>query len=236
MAVRRADFSDLTGCSVILMTAGINERIGGATDRNDIEGKSFSRPMQKSTRISFPISWPLRRMRSSLSLQTDQTRSPISPALMLDTRRVFVAGTFLDSLRFRTHLARHFSVNPCSADGAVFGEHGTASVLLWSSAWIADARHDNITMIEGIVASQYRIEIVSARLAEAVLRDEKVYSSRIVPSSGIWSQPPAAIGDRRSWRRARSHAADERGRGSGIACKRGTYRRCICPLDAVEHR
>ena len=156
--------------------------------------------MQRSTRISLSISWPLRRMRSSLSLQTDQTRSPISPALMLDTRRVFVAGTFPDSLRFRTHLARHFGVAPTSADGTVIGEHGTTSVLLWSSAWIADARHANITIIEGIVASQYRTGIVSARLAEAVLRDEKVYSSRIEPSSGIWSQPLAAIGDRGSWR------------------------------------
>jgi L-lactate dehydrogenase len=113
---------------------------------------------------------------------------------------VFVAGTFPDSLRFRTHLARHFGVAPSSADGTVIGEHGTTSVLLWSSAWIADARHANITIIEGIVASQYRTGIVSARLAEAVLRDEKVYSSRIEPSSGIWSQPLAAIGDRGSWR------------------------------------
>src|SRR6266446_7759026 len=73
----------------------------------------------------------------------------------------------------------------------VIGEHGTASVSLWFSARIADnsvealidrsikrpieqdARYANITIIEGIGASQYGNGIVSARLAEAVLRDEK---------------------------------------------------------------
>src|SRR6266404_1352722 len=49
-----------------------------------------------------------------------------------------------------------------------------------------DVRHTNITIIEGIGASQYGIGIVSARLAEAVIRDEKV----ILPVSS----PQAAFG------------------------------------------
>lgn len=75
----------------------------------------------------------------------------------------------------------------------MIGEHGTGSVFLWSSAriggnsvealidrsmetkrWLEqDVRHPNITIIEGTEASQYGIGIVSARLAEAVLADEK---------------------------------------------------------------
>jgi L-lactate dehydrogenase len=79
----------------------------------------------------------------------------------------------------------------------VVGEHGTSEVLLWSSAEVGgipvlellgedgqrlDAvRHDieesiryaNITIIEGTGASQYGIGAVSARLVEAVLRDER---------------------------------------------------------------
>jgi L-lactate dehydrogenase len=35
-----------------------------------------------------------------------------------------------------------------------------------------DLRHANITIIEGNEASQFGIGIVSARIAEAVLRDE----------------------------------------------------------------
>src|SRR5205807_10198640 len=79
----------------------------------------------------------------------------------------------------------------------VAGEHGTSEVLLWSSASVSgipvldllgndgrsiqeiqqeienDIRYANITIIEGTGASQYGIGAVSARLAEAVLRDER---------------------------------------------------------------
>jgi L-lactate dehydrogenase len=80
----------------------------------------------------------------------------------------------------------------------VIGDHGTSQVFLWSTARIAgvpvtelikkrgesldeiraqlekDVRYANITIIEGHDASQYGIGIVSARIAEIVLRDERV--------------------------------------------------------------
>jgi L-lactate dehydrogenase len=111
--------------------------------------------------------------------------------------RVFSTGTFLDSLRFRVHLADRFGVRPADVQALVIGEHGTSEVLLWSSASVGgvplaellqreghrleDVRRDvedsiryaNITIIEGTGASQYGIGAVSARLAEAVLRDER---------------------------------------------------------------
>ena len=79
----------------------------------------------------------------------------------------------------------------------MIGDHGTSEVFLWSSARIAgvpvtalleergeklddvrtqlekDVRYANITIIEGHDASQYGIGIVSARIAEIVLRDER---------------------------------------------------------------
>ena len=79
----------------------------------------------------------------------------------------------------------------------MIGDHGTSQVFLWSSARIAgvpvtalldardekldevraqlerDVRYANITIIEGHDASQYGIGIVSARIAEMVLRDER---------------------------------------------------------------
>jgi L-lactate dehydrogenase len=111
--------------------------------------------------------------------------------------RVFWTGTLLDSLRFRVHLADRFGVRPGDVQALVVGEHGTSEVLLWSSASVGgvpvadllaregarleDVRRDiegsiryaNITIIEGTGASQYGIGAVSARLAEAVLRDER---------------------------------------------------------------
>jgi L-lactate dehydrogenase len=111
--------------------------------------------------------------------------------------RVLSAGTFLDTLRFRVHLGRHFGVDPGEVEAQVIGDHGTSQVFLWSSARIAgvpiaallrergekladvraqlerDVRYANITIIEGHDASQYGIGIVSARIAEMILRDER---------------------------------------------------------------
>jgi L-lactate dehydrogenase len=111
--------------------------------------------------------------------------------------RVLSTGTFLDSLRFRVHLGAHFGVDPVNVEAQVIGDHGTSQVFLWSSARIAsvplarllqerresladlrakvenDVRYANITIIEGHDASQYGIGIVSARIAEMVLRDER---------------------------------------------------------------
>ena len=77
------------------------------------------------------------------------------------------------------------------------GEHGTSSVFLWSSARVGgmpvrelaarrriefdtlakaveqDVRFANITIIEGIGASQYGIGMVCARIAEVILGNER---------------------------------------------------------------
>jgi L-lactate dehydrogenase len=88
-------------------------------------------------------------------------------------------------------------VDPASVEANVLGEHGTSEVFVWSSARVAgvpvfdalqledgnraalqqrieqEVRYANITIIEGIGASQYGIGMVTARLAEIVLRDER---------------------------------------------------------------
>src|SRR5256885_8942262 len=39
MVIADGDYSDLAGASVIIVTAGVNEKAGGATDRNDSAGR-----------------------------------------------------------------------------------------------------------------------------------------------------------------------------------------------------
>jgi L-lactate dehydrogenase len=110
--------------------------------------------------------------------------------------RVMGTSTYLDSLRFRLHVAERLGVNPGSVETNVVGEHGTSSVFPWSSARIGgtpvrdllakhkiefdafrkaveqDVRFANVTIIEGIGASQYGIGMAAARVAEVILRDE----------------------------------------------------------------
>src|SRR5258708_12785427 len=127
--------------------------------------------------------------------------------------RVLSTGTFLDSLRFRVHLGRHFGVSPADVEAQVIGDDGTSQVFLWSSAGVGgvpvtsllkergemlddmraqierDVRYANIKIIEGHDASQYGIGIVSARIAEMVLRDEHA----VIPIRSYQPQSPTPL-------------------------------------------
>jgi L-lactate dehydrogenase len=182
-----------------MITAGINEKAGGATDRNDPAGRL--RLFAANARIFAEIIPNVVKAAPGaiLLIVTD----PPDPLAYIARKfaghdRVLSTGTFLDTLRFRTHMAQHFRVASPSVEAQVLGEHGTSQVFLWSSARIAgvpvtkeiqrrglsfegfktqverEVRFANITIIEGNNASQYGIGIVSARIAEAVLRDERI--------------------------------------------------------------
>src|SRR5882672_4815909 len=216
-AVRSADISDLAGCSVVLLTAGVNEKTGGATDRNDKEGRlkllTANAKIYRELVPDIVAAAP-----GAVIVVVTDPPDPLTDVARACAghERVFGTGTFLDSLRFRTHLGRHFGVAPSAVDALVIGEHGTSSVFLWSSARIAgssvealvdrppqtrerierDVRQANIAIIEGIGASQYGIGIVSARIAEAVLRDEKVVLpvSSAQKAFGVSLSLPSVIG------------------------------------------
>jgi L-lactate dehydrogenase len=196
--IKHGDYDELAGAGVVLITSGVNEKTGGATNRNDPQGRL--RLLAKNASIYRDIVPQIVRAapKSVLVAVTD----PPDPLADIAREaaghdRVLSTGTFLDSLRFRVHLGKHFSVDPAHVKAQVIGDHGTSQVFLWSSARIAgvpvtallkergeklddvraqlenDVRYANITIIEGHDASQYGIGIVSARIAEIVLRDER---------------------------------------------------------------
>jgi L-lactate dehydrogenase len=191
------DYNALAGAGVVLITSGVNEKTGGATDRNDPEGRL--RLLDKNAAIYRDI--VPRVVQAAPDAVIVCVTDPPDPLADIAREaaghdRVLSTGTFLDSLRFRVHLGRHFGVAPGHVEAQVIGEHGTSQVFLWSSARVAgvpiaallrqrgetlqdlraqienDVRHANITIIEGHDASQYGIGIVSARIAEMILRDE----------------------------------------------------------------
>ena len=53
---------------------------------------------------------------------------------MLGHERVLSTGTYLDSLRFRFHLARQLGVSPACVDAQIVGEHGTTQSFLSENA------------------------------------------------------------------------------------------------------
>lgn len=189
--LRSGEYSDLAGASLVMITAGANEKGGGATDRSDPAGRL--RLLAANADVYKQIVPQIRAAApDALILVVTDPPDPLADVVRsLGHQKVLSTGTYLDTLRFRFHLARRLNVHPASVNALVLGEHGTSSVFLWSSASVGgrpvmellgqkereeierEVRYANITIIEGIGASQYGIGMVCARIAEMVLRDER---------------------------------------------------------------
>jgi L-lactate dehydrogenase len=200
------DYDALEGAGVILITSGINEKTGGATDRHDPHGRL--KLLEKNAAIYRTLVPKIveAEPKAVLLVVTDPpdpladiARAACGDAIVLS------AGTYLDSQRFRVHLGKHFGVDPAHVEAQVIGDHGTSQVFLWSSARVGgvpvsallqkrgekiddlrdkiekEVRYANITIIEGHDASQYGIGIASARIAEMVLADERA----VIPIGGF---------------------------------------------------
>jgi L-lactate dehydrogenase len=221
--VVEGDYGDLQGAGLVMITAGVNEKAGGATDRSDPEGRL--KLLDKNAEIYRDI---IPRIvgaapEAVLLVVTDPpdpladlTRSLAGHDAVLST------GTWLDSLRFRTHIARKLGVSPDTVEAQILGEHGTSEVFIWSGARVGgvplgdllrrsgadeaefrkgveqEVRYANIAIIEGNDASQYGIGIVSARIAEAVLRDEglAIPIGAFSDAHGLTLSLPGVIGAR----------------------------------------
>lgn len=192
-------YADLAGADVVVIAAGVNEKGGGATNRNDPEGR-LKLLRQNAAIVRDIVPALIDAAPDAVILMATDPPDALAEVARLAARqaKTLSTGTLLDSLRFRTHLAEAFGINPHSVHADVLGEHGTSEVLHWSGATVAGApwahvaasrgfderqlkskvedkvRFANINIIEGIGASQYGIGIVIARIIEAVLNDEKI--------------------------------------------------------------
>jgi L-lactate dehydrogenase len=199
-AVSAGDWSDLAGAAVVLICAGINEKTGGATDRDDGAGRL--RLLEANASIYRElVPRIVAEAPDAVLLAVTDPPDPLADLTraLAGHDRVLSTGTTIDTLRFRVHVAAEIGIHPCGVDGWVIGEHGTSEVMLWSSLRIAGAplpealeangrRHSprdlrerveravrfaNITIIEGNGASQFGIGVACARVTEAILRDER---------------------------------------------------------------
>jgi L-lactate dehydrogenase len=220
--VTDGDYSDLAGAALVMVTAGVNEKSGGATDRNDPLGRL--RLLDKNADIYREIIPQINEAaRDAVLLVVTDPPDPLAYLTreLAGHDRVLSTGTLLDSLRFRVHLGRKLKVAPTSVEAQVLGEHGTSQIFQWSGVRVGgvpisevlgqcglshdddfrptiekEVRYANITIIEGIGASQYGIGMVCARIAEIVLRDERavvpigVYNSKL----GVTLSLPGVVG------------------------------------------
>jgi L-lactate dehydrogenase len=221
IAIRAGDYSDLKSAALVMVTAGVNEKTGGATNRGDPAGRL--RLLDTNVGVYRDVISRLDAVEpDAMVLVVTDPPDPLADLTrMMGHGRVLSTGTYLDSLRFRFHLARRLGIGASSLSAQVLGEHGTSELFVWSSANVAgvpiqallsqqrdndfdkfrrdvedEVRYANISIIEGIGASQHGIGMVSARIAEIILRDERVaipigcYS----PEYGVTLSLPGIVG------------------------------------------
>jgi L-lactate dehydrogenase len=131
------DYDDLKGAGIVLITVGVNEKIGGATDRNDPLGRL--KLLDKNAEIYRDIVPRIVRAEpNAVLLVVSDPPDPLADIARQAPPRAAVlsTGTYLDSQRFRVHLGKHFGADPAHVEAQVIGDHGTSQVFLWSSARI----------------------------------------------------------------------------------------------------
>ena len=140
--------------------------------------------------------------------QEESTRPP---------ERIIGTGTLLDTARFRALLGRRYGVDPRSVHAYILGEHGDSEVPIWSQASIGgrplddsevlDQRFDPDALqqlFEAARGAAYEIirrkghtnsaiGVVIARLARAILGDERSVLPVSVPAEGAYGTKPSAV-------------------------------------------
>ncbi len=129
---------------MVVITAGINEKTGGATNRSDSAG-CLKLLNANATVYRDIVPKIIAAAPGAIILAVTDPPDPLADLArrLASHDRVLSSGTYLDSLRFRFHLARRLGVSPRSIDAYVLGEHGTSEVFLWSEARVAEARSLN---------------------------------------------------------------------------------------------
>lgn len=221
MRIGPGGYDDLADAAVVVITAGINEKAGKAIDRGDNRGRLLLLP--HNAKVYEDIVPRIASVAPAVPiLVVTDPPDPLADVARrhTGTNPILSSGTYLDTLRFRLQIARRLGVHPSSVEALVLGEHGTSQVYVWSSARIGsepvlgrlaregkdvasfrqgveqDVKFANIDIIEGTGASQHGIGIVTARIVEAMLRDEGLVApiGVLQPEFGVTLSLPAVIG------------------------------------------
>lgn len=192
IVVRSGDFSDLAGCALVILAAGVAQLPGetrmALLQRNAV---IFSDIVPKTVKHASDAI--LLVATNPLDIMT-QIAAKISGM----PGRVFGTGTALDTARFRALLGQLYGIAPGSMHAYVLGEHGDSEVLLWSSATVAgiplvefaadgthplteevreridqDVRRAAYRIISGKGATYYGIGAALACLSRCILYDER---------------------------------------------------------------
>jgi L-lactate dehydrogenase len=214
--ITHGEYADLSGCRVVIMAAGVNQKPGEA--RLELLGRN-------TAVFNDVIPQILRHAPDAIIVVAT---NPVDVMTHLTVRiatahgvaagRVFGSGTTLDTARFRALLARVVGVDTSHIHAYVVGEHGDSEVLAWSQVNIGGLSLDDFCLqrdirlddamradidvgvrraayriIEGKSATYYGIGSALARIVQVVLGDQRSILTICAPADNIASVPDVTV-------------------------------------------
>ncbi len=194
--VRAGEFSDLEGCTIVIIAAGTNQKPGET--RLELLGRNakiFQSIIPKIMRYS-----PRARLIVATNPVDIMTHMTARFAAKFDVppEHVMGSGTTLDTARFRTLLSNHLGVAAHNIHGYVLGEHGDSEILAWSLVTVgviplmdfcrargielsdstkgeidSQVRRAAYSIIEGKGATYYGIGGALAGIVDAIVDDQR---------------------------------------------------------------
>lgn len=221
MTIYAGHYSDLADASVVIVTAGSNQKPGET--RLDLVEKNvgiFKSIIPQITRQGF------HGILLIVSNPVDILTYAAVKLSGLPENRVIGSGTVLDTARLKYALGGRLRVDSRSVHSFVIGEHGDSEIVAWSSANVSgiplhdfcemrgyfdheaamqeiaeDVKNSAYDIIEKKNATYYGIAMSVKRICECIVRDEK----SILPISammhgaygieGIALSMPAVLGE-----------------------------------------
>lgn len=208
LTIHAGNYSDLTGCRVVIIGAGVSQRPGET--RLELLSRNAAVFQQIIPNvIQYAPEAVLLIATNPVDVMTHITYWYASE-LGIPRNKVIGTGTTLDTARFRALIGRQVGVDPHHVHAYVIGEHGDSEVLTWSTARIGgrpidefcqqrnikldkevcehidrDVRGAAYHIIEGKGATYYGIGSAISRIVEVILADQRSILTVCTPLSEV---------------------------------------------------
>ena len=201
MDVYAGSYDDIADCALIVIAAGANQKEGQT--RLDLIHQNVSVFDQVIPQIT------ARPFEGTLLIVTNPVDVLTYAAFRisgLPSHRVMGSGTVLDTARMKYLLGEHLQVDSRSIDAFIIGEHGDSELAVWSGANVSgiplndfcemrgkfdhkaamdklyeSVRDSAYEIIRRKGATYYGIAMAVARIASAIVRDERA----VLPISAV---------------------------------------------------
>lgn len=203
--VRAGGYEDCAGASIVVITAGVNQRPGET--RLDLINKNIAIYQEILPKI-------LKYCPDSIYLIVSNPVDILTYITVnitgLPTERVIGSGTVLDTSRFRYLLSEHCDVDPRNIHAYVVGEHGDTEVPVWSLANVGGVPLETFCKLKELTytpqwqseistqvrraayeiidlkgSTYYAVGLALVRIIQTILRDERALLTVSTPLQGF---------------------------------------------------